>query len=154
MVVPFLAYNDQWDRVTACHMTIPSHCHNKLPRLAANLAPDAGRTPVFPSDLRFWITMVAIAKSPLLSKIARATWSPNEPCNFPFSFVTNFTTLSEMDFFACLDGALFTQDPTTSFVPLSEDTPSSSSSMQPQSDIPLDEDRSDSGFVAGFCVIS
>ena len=85
MVVPCLAYNGQWDRVTACHMTIPSHCHNKLPRRVVDVAPDAGRTPVFPNGFRFWITMVAIAKSPLLSKVAQATWSPNELWNFPLS---------------------------------------------------------------------
>ncbi|KAF9649297.1 hypothetical protein BDM02DRAFT_3114084 [Thelephora ganbajun] len=62
-----------------------------------------------------------------------------------------------MDFFACLDGALFAQDPTTSFVPASGQattTTTTPSLIPSQSDIPLDEDRPDSGFVSGFCVIS
>ena len=65
---------------------------------------------------------------------------------------------SKMDLFAILDNALFAQDPYTSLELFSTETTTTTtttySSLPPQSDIPVDEDRSGSGGFTGFCVIS
>lgn len=59
-----------------------------------------------------------------------------------------------MDFFAIIDGTLFAQDPAVSLEPFSIKPATPHSSASPQSDIPVDEDRSGSGGFTGFCVIS
>lgn len=84
--------------------------------------------------------------------MVETTWLPNEPYNF-LCFAPAAINLSGMDHFTSLDSALFAQDPTASFAPLLEETmtpPSTSSQL----DIPLDEDRSGSGYISGLCVIS
>ena len=158
MIVPFSADNGQWYRVTTCHMTMVSHRHNSLPAFVAVCRYFAGCRPMvlqhssFLQGFRFWTTMVA--ESPLLSKVAQVTRSPNEPCTF-LLYLQSPHTSSKMDFFASLDRVVFAQDPTMSFEPFStEPTTTTSSSLTPQSGIPIDEDRSDSGYFTTFCVIS
>lgn len=68
VIVPFLAHNGQRNRVTMCHRTIPSRCHNKLPALVADLTLDIGRTSVFPQAIRFRKTMVAVRRATALKK--------------------------------------------------------------------------------------
>lgn len=131
-------------------MTMSSHRHNGLLYLALDDRLILILRKAFVSGQQ-WLHC---AKSSLLSKVVQATWSPNEPYNFHLCSVTSPTTPPEMDLFACLDDALFAQDPTMSFMSHSEEKPSSLSSTPSQSDIPLDEDRSNSGFISGLCVIS
>ena len=156
MVVLLLAHNDQRDRVTICHMTITSRCHNSLPRSSSL----CGRLPITSrraSAAQFFREVFVCGQqwSQVTAFKARLLGLLAPPTSHATFFFQTLHTPSGMDLFASLDNIFLAQDPDMSFESSLTDTTSTTlSSLPSQLDIPIDEDRSGSGYFTTYCVIS